>query len=196
MKTQRSKLRLYVYVCYALPLLDNLVVAVLVEFPPYSPEPKNSSGLKLWLHMCCYWTVLAQNRSKHRRSKQAQQAIEGLWPRRSYDQVTSIWVVIICLEGLYLLKVMVAERGPDQVWPGTVRTSVSVLTTSKTENLVPSVVAGLFLCNESCWNNVLNALDARHPKLWSQFGHCSSDSSLWKYDFYLGKQLWSCSYVT
>lgn len=67
-RTQRGKIWLYVYVCYALPLLDNLVVAVLVEFHTYSPEPKNSSGLKLRLHMCCYWTMLAQNKSKHRRS--------------------------------------------------------------------------------------------------------------------------------
>ena len=44
---------------------------------------------------------------------------------------------------------MVAQRGPDQVWAGAVRTSISVLTTSKTENLDPTVVAGLFLWNES-----------------------------------------------
>lgn len=61
-QTSRSKIVLYVSVCDALPLLDNLLVAVLGDFSPCSAAPENLSGLQGWLGTCCYWSVLAQNR--------------------------------------------------------------------------------------------------------------------------------------
>lgn len=59
---------------------------------------------------------------------------------------------------------MVAQRTPA------LRTGILARSASKTANLDLSVVAGLFLCKESRANHVLDAPDARHAKLWSQFG--------------------------
>lgn len=118
---------------------------------------------------------------------EAQWAIGALGAPASSDTATSMWVVISCVE------VMVTQRAPDQAWAGAFRTSISVLTTSKPEYLDPTAVASFFQCHESHCNNGLNALHARHPNLWSQFGLCSLDSSLWKFDFHSGKKLWPCS---